>query len=90
MRIVEEIVKTERLLRVEEIAYRLLRFEILGETADFGGFSPLSTRSGKARKTKDRLPFYKGWEGEGSSVPTRRYKRTLVEITVISQIVLCR
>ena len=37
----------------------------IGETADSGGFSPLSTRSGKARKTKDRLPFYKGWKGEG-------------------------
>ena len=36
----------------------------IGETAD-SGFSPLSTRSGKARKPKDRLPFYKGWNCEG-------------------------
>ena len=36
----------------------------IGETADSGS-SPLSTRSGKARKTKDRLPFYIGWKGEG-------------------------
>ena len=27
--------------------------------------SPTHTRSGKARKTKDREPFYKGYKGEG-------------------------
>ena len=29
------------------------------------GPSSARTRSGKARKTKDRLPFYTGWKGEG-------------------------
>ena len=48
------------------------------------------TRSyGNARKTKDREAFYKGWKGDGG-VPTRRYKRTREEITVISRRVLCR
>ena len=51
--------------------------------------SHVHTRYGKAKKTKVRVPFYKGFKGEGV-VYLPGYKRTREEITVISRRVLCR
>ena len=50
-------------------AQRLIRWKVLNKSSnDPGILSPpshVNTRSGKARKIKDRKSFYKGYKGEG-------------------------